>query len=583
MDVSCQETLRTLMDYCRIIGKEIDVFAGLMRLGALLSLMMICCLGCKDASMQQLDERQKQMSNYKNRKVLKPSKSQPALKTNPNVKRRQPIVSDASDLEQSYQASRSTAFNTGRAEEVALRRIGAAVKASLDVGPTLVVWLIDRTPSANKLVTDGVASAKALYDSEEVRQAATAADPQLLSAVVMFDDQVEFALDPPTGDVNQVKAAFDALKPAQQGKESTFTAIEQTLAKYLAARRDERREVILVVMTDEAGDDQDKVDSLVDIVKRNAIPIYVIGSPAPWGQTNPYLATGMKPSDPSDDTFPTHGPESLMSERVNIQMGATQVGFAAAEDVSMIDSGFGPFALERLCRASGGEFIAIRPSAGSIYQYRSTNMGHKFWPTGNELRFDPQVVARYAPDYVSKVDFDELLKQNKARQALVDAAKQQPIEIGVVPSQRFEKKNEAQMARQLNSAQQFAARHSPTVDQLYELLNRGEADRDKETSPRIQAEYDLAMGRTMAAKVRLDGYNSMLAALKRGKNFENANSREWLLEQSSKIETGSTIQKMAEKATMYLQRVVSDHPGTPWAKLAEQELKNPLGWEWKEN
>ena len=139
------------------------------------------------------------------------------------------------------------------------------------------------------------------------------------------------------------------------------------------------------------------------------------------------------------------------------------------------------------------------------------------------------------------------------------------------------------MARQLNSAQQFAARHSPTVDQLYEMLSSGETDRDKETSPRIQAEYDLAMGRTMAAKVRLDGYNSMLAALKRGKNFENANSREWLLEQSSKIETGSTIQKMAEKATMYLQRVVSDHPGTPWAKLAEQELKNPLGWEWKEN
>jgi hypothetical protein len=31
---------------------------------------------------------------------------------------------------------------------------------------------------------------------------------------------------------------------------------------------------------------------------------------------------------------------------------------------------------------------------------------------------------------------------------------------------------------------------------------------------------------------------------------------------------------------MYLNRVIKDHPGTPWALLAEKELKDPVGWVW---
>jgi hypothetical protein len=33
---------------------------------------------------------------------------------------------------------------------------------------------------------------------------------------------------------------------------------------------------------------------------------------------------------------------------------------------------------------------------------------------------------------------------------------------------------------------------------------------------------------------------------------------------------------------MYLNRVIKDHPGTPWALLAQRELKDPLGWKWED-
>jgi hypothetical protein len=33
---------------------------------------------------------------------------------------------------------------------------------------------------------------------------------------------------------------------------------------------------------------------------------------------------------------------------------------------------------------------------------------------------------------------------------------------------------------------------------------------------------------------------------------------------------------------MYLERVVAEHDGTPWALEAARELREPLGWQWHE-
>ena len=150
------------------------------------------------------------------------------------------------------------------------------------------------------------------------------------------------------------------------------------------------------------------------------------------------------------------------------------------------------------------------------------------------------------------------------------------------PGSLFPKTDEAKMAKTLSSAQQFAARNLPPVEHLLEILVKGESDRPQVTRPRWQAEFDLAMGRVMANKARLDGYNSMIAALKRGKTFKDPESKSWKLTPADNFETESTIKKMADKAKVYLQRVISDHPGTPWVKIAEEELKLPLGWTWEE-
>jgi hypothetical protein len=74
----------------------------------------------------------------------------------------------------------------------------------------------------------------------------------------------------------------------------------------------------------------------------------------------------------------------------------------------------------------------------------------------------------------------------------------------------------------------------------------------------------------------------MLAAAKRGLKFKNEKNNTWVLESVDEISTGSQLAKAAQQAKTYLERVTQEHPRTPWALLAELELKTPLGWRWAE-
>ena len=150
------------------------------------------------------------------------------------------------------------------------------------------------------------------------------------------------------------------------------------------------------------------------------------------------------------------------------------------------------------------------------------------------------------------------------------------------PSVQFSADDEAAMKRELDAAQQPAALLSPTVNQVYELLKEGEGDRAKITHPRWQAAYDLALGQALAHVVRVDGYNGMLAQLKTGKSFANKDSDVWVLESGDTIDTSSLMRSKLEQATQLLQGVIDNHPGTPWAYIAEQELKTPIGYVWEE-
>lgn len=91
------------------------------------------------------------------------------------------------------------------------------------------------------------------------------------------------------------------------------------------------------------------------------------------------------------------------------------------------------------------------------------------------------------------------------------------------------------------------------------------------------------MGRIYAAKCRNESYNLLLAEAKLGMKTERQESNQWeLVHTDESIKGNSSVEKSFKLAKTYLNRVVSENPGTPWALVANEELKTPMGYKWME-
>jgi hypothetical protein len=457
----------------------------------------------------------------------------------------------------------------------AVERVIADIRQSAELRKTLVVWLIDRSASIGPQRQEFLRRIEPIY--RELGKAGT--KNPLRMAVVSFAQEVQFPLEQPTADGSEFRRALESIEEDASGRELTFEAILQAARKYQALRAEQGGYLMLVVVSDEAGDDANRVDEAVALVRQHAIPVHVIGVPAPFGQqVGPAqrLAEGPATADKNAPSLVRQGPESCSVERIDVAFPGE--GFMSESEA--MDSGFGPFALSRLCLESGGSYFACHDFGvtGGSRWIRSTWGGR----TVARHVFDPLKMRRYAPDYVSDADYRQILAGNKACMALHEASKLPHLEVLVSPTTDFPKRDEASFKRLLDAAQRDAAKFEPKLLRLYEALKAGEADRAKLTSPRWQAGYDLAMGRMLAARVRTEGYNAMLAKIKTGGSFTQPGSTAWVLQESDTIGAGSMYEKLLEQARMYLTRVKNDHPGTPWAVLAERELETKLGWEWVE-
>jgi hypothetical protein len=123
-----------------------------------------------------------------------------------------------------------------------------------------------------------------------------------------------------TDDIAEIKSAVSGLKTDTSGIERTFHAVHQAATRFRQFRTQEpRRNVLFVIFTDEAGDDEAELDSAVAICRRHAIPVYCVGVPAPFGRRDAnikYIDPDPK-YDQSVQWIPVRqGPESYLPELV---------------------------------------------------------------------------------------------------------------------------------------------------------------------------------------------------------------------------------------------------------------------------
>jgi hypothetical protein len=470
----------------------------------------------------------------------------------------------------------------------AIDRLTFEILQSLEERPTLVVWLFDQSGSLIRQKTDIRDRFDKIYEElgvvSESRNKKLSKDERrelpLLTSIIGFGKDVKLFTEEPTDDVAEIKSLLDSLPIDTSGIERPFTAVELAADRYKTMRRTSgsgpSRNVLLVVVTDERGDDIDRLEPAIASCRRHGMPVYVIGTPAPFGRDTT-LIKYVDP-DPKYDQSPQwaevdQGPESLMPETVRL-------GFSGNfQDEPVIDSGFGPYGLTRLAFETGGIFFTVHPNRNVNREVKRSEIDA--FAADISRFFDPNVMARYRPEYLSPQDYEKRLKESPLRVALVNAAMQKAPTLDR-PRMRFVKRSEAELAGELTRAQQDAAKLEPALIRLAAILEPGMKGRETEKTPRWRAGYDLAMGRVLAQKVRTETYNAMLAKAKRGMTFEDAKNNTWVIAPDEEISVGSKWEREASLAKELLQEVVDQHAGTPWAHLASEELAVPLGWKWKE-
>src|SRR5436190_1168663 len=127
------------------------------------------------------------------KKVLTPENA-------PKSKKTTEPKEDLDVIGKAYEASRNTVSSTGSPEEVAVRKVTGEIGKSLELGPVLVVWLLDRSASNYKLLSGATTGAKAWYESQEVKQMTLEKSKKLQSVVASYDETLEYLLPEPEDD-----------------------------------------------------------------------------------------------------------------------------------------------------------------------------------------------------------------------------------------------------------------------------------------------------------------------------------------------------------------------------------------------
>ena len=433
------------------------------------------------------------------------------------------------------------------------------IAARLRENETTVVWMLDASLSLEDRRDALAERFEAVY--AQLGNTGDVDTSHLRTAVATFGEGVNLLTPEPVEQVAPLVEMIRNVSPDESGKENVFTALKAVGRELLPERRNKKRTLMFVIVTDEKGDDDADLENVIGEFKRYGIPVYCVGNAAPFGRDKGYVTYSWKEGFIKYiEPIPVDaGPETVLPERIRLGFWGPG-GEVENEDMS---SGYGPYALTRLCVETGGMYLVADDT--------------------NRDKFDPQLMRSYGPDYRPIADYTRDVMANRAKRALIEAARDSRATEIPQPQLVFPAVDDNRLRRELTEAQKPMAVIGYRLDTLQRQLESGLPDRAKITEPRWRAGYDLALGRVYAQQARALGYNTILAEMKSSPPpFERENSNEWVLRPDRETDGGGEVKKLARDSRELLARVIDEHPGTPWAQLAEKELSTPLGWGWRE-
>jgi hypothetical protein len=473
------------------------------------------------------------------------------------------VLPTAAKLDQAVSIRGSGSEHVGGVEG-AVDRVAVEILRQLEKGRTLVVWAFDASGSLQAERERLAAHIRQVYDHiHQYDKDDRSARDGLLTIVTAFGEARKAMTPAPTADPETIAGAIRAVPLDSTGVENTFGTVASICRTWGRFRHDGKAyRTMVIVVTDEVGDDEDRLEEAIGLANKAKVPVFVLGSPALFGRAEGF----MDYTDPKTKQVYHHlpvrqGPESAVPEVVRLPF------WYSGPQHEFLDAGFGPWALSRLAGATSGIYFVTR-------------MG------SNHPTFDPDAMREYQPDWVSRAQYEQAVMKHPLRQAIINAAEVAQRNLPGQPGYGFPAADSPEFKDVMARNQEVVAVVENTVDEALGPILAVRKLRDRETSRRWQAHYDLILGRLLAMKVRTYSYNTACAKMKKDPlKFQNPSSNAWRLVPSETVEYGTSskvTERYVAEAKAALQRVVKEHAGTPWGMLAERELKDPLGLRWVE-
>lgn len=447
----------------------------------------------------------------------------------------------------------------------------------------LVVWLFDESESMKDDQKEVRERFHKVYEELGLLQKQDAklkvSDEILLTSIMSFGKGIVEHTAKPTSNVDEIKKAIDKIQVDESGLENTCAAIMSAVGKYQQFASRQKRKLILIVVSDESGDDGEHIEEAIQRCKSADAPVYVMGHYSVFGF--PYAR--VRWVDPKHGL--THwlqinrGPETPFPECLQFD------GLHARWDV--FSSGVGPYEQVRISKQTGGIFFMLPGNEDNLAGAGSFE----------QRKFDMLDMKEYLPDLSSRMEYE------KAR----DASKFRHTQWKVITTLNPFKDSELNMqehhysidsavfATQGKTTFERAMRAMGMLNEATKLLDSVKKLRDKEPSERWRANYDLMHAQCLSYRVRL--FQLLLSLDQHQKNKpkpKDEKNNEWdihrtpqLLEPDkeqiklTKVDVDE-LKRQNETARAEYQAVIENHPRTPYARRAEWELQYGFGMKFAE-
>ncbi len=449
----------------------------------------------------------------------------------------------------------------------AMDRITQEIVWMLEKSDVLVIWCFDQSES----MKDDQQEIRARIDKvyQELGLLSAAAGDHLATAVTSYGERFMVHTRKPTSDRDEIRAAIDQVPIDPSGKEVMCEAVGRAVAGFRDYARGSRRQMALVLVTDESGerDNNDQyLERAIAEAKAARCRVYVLGREAVFGYPYAHMRWRHPQTNRVHWLRIDRGPETGFVEQLQTN------GFRRRYDG--FGSGFGPYEQARLARETNGIFFML-PSV-------ETNLVR-----GDKRRYELEAMRAYRPDLRARLEVLADRERYPLRTLLwqvisdlnpYNAQSARVIEMRV----HFSLEPQA-FAQQVRQEQQKAVLYLRYLAEAEKALADGAELRRQEADPRWQANYDLIYAQLIAYQARIYEYGATLEAfLQKPKvapltKAPNLRLVHWDITTRQQTLTGEIAQPYIDRSRELFLQCISNHPGTPWAARAQWELDRGFG------